>query len=61
MLSWKPSQQVEGEEQTGCVPDLASPTRVQQLGLPEVLLSQRKPLEYVDVMGWFSFKFYFNL
>lgn len=47
MLNWKYSQQVEKENQTGCLPDVASPTQVQQLGLPEVLQSQRKPLEYI--------------
>lgn len=57
-LSWKYSQQGEGEKRRGCLPDPGSPTQAPQLGAPR---DSAEPEEafgvHVDVMGWSSFKF----
>lgn len=58
-LSWKYSQQGEGDKRTGCLPDPASPTpQAQQLRAPRDSAEPKEAFGvHADVMGWSSFKF----
>lgn len=57
-LSWKYCQQGEGVKQTGCLQDTASPTQAQLWDSAELKESFGV---HVDVVGWFSFYFYFKV